>query len=84
MSRLFTSPRLDSVSTRFQKQLKSAVKQCFSAVKPRIVYSTNELFSVTDKVVLFTIFLPFIYLFIFHQAQRLNYAHYTSSYTVSR
>ena len=31
-------PWLGSVSTRFEKQVKSAVKQCFSAaVKPRLV-----------------------------------------------
>ena len=34
-------PWLGSVSTRFEKQVKSAVKQCFSAVEPRVVYSTN-------------------------------------------
>ena len=36
-------PWLGSVSTRFEKQVKSAVKQCFSAVEPRVVYSTKEL-----------------------------------------
>ena len=45
-------PRLGSVSTRFEKQVKSAVKQCFSAVEPRVVYSTNELLSATNKDVL--------------------------------
>ena len=39
-------------STRFEKQVKSAVKQCFSAVEPRVVYSTNELLSATNKYVL--------------------------------
>ena len=33
---------IDSVSTRFEKQVKSAVKQCSAAVKPRVVYSTNK------------------------------------------
>ena len=42
-------PRLGSVSTRFEKQVKSAVKQCFFAVEPRVVYSTNELLSATNK-----------------------------------
>ena len=42
---------LDSVSTRFEKQIKS-VKQCFPPVEPRIVYSTNELLSATNKDVL--------------------------------
>ena len=45
-------PWLGSVSTRFEKQVKSAVKQCFSAVEPRVVYSTNELLSATNKEVL--------------------------------
>ena len=42
-------PWLGSVSTRFEKQVKSAVKQCFSAGETRIVYSTNELLSATNK-----------------------------------
>ena len=45
-------PWLGSVSTRFEKQVKSAVKQCFSAVEPRVVYSTNELLPATNKDVL--------------------------------
>ena len=45
-------PWLGSVSTRFEKQVKSAVKQCFSAVEPRVVYSTNELLPPTNKDVL--------------------------------
>ena len=45
-------PWLDSVSTRFEKQVKSAVKECFSAVEPRVVYSTNEVLSATNKDVL--------------------------------
>ena len=49
MPRLSTSPWLGSVYTRFEKQVKSVVKQCFSAVKTRVVYSTNELLSATDK-----------------------------------
>ena len=43
---------LGSVSTRFEKQVKSAVKQCFSAVEPRVAYSINELLSATNKDVL--------------------------------
>ena len=42
-------PWLGSVSTRFEKLVKSAVKQCFSGVEPRVVYSTNELLSATNK-----------------------------------
>ena len=45
-------PWLGSVSTRFEKRVKSAVKQCFSAVEPRVVYSTNELLPATNKDVL--------------------------------
>ena len=45
-------PWLVSVSTRFEKQVKSAVKQCFSVAKPRFVCSTNELLSFTSKNVL--------------------------------
>ena len=45
-------PWLGSVSTRFEKQVKSAVKQCFSAVEPRVVYSTNKLLPATIMDVL--------------------------------
>ena len=45
-------PWIGSVSTRFEKQVKSAVKQCFFAVVPHVVYSTNELLSATNKDVL--------------------------------
>ena len=41
---------LGSVSTRFEQQVKSAVKQCFSAVEPRVVYSTNELLSLPTRM----------------------------------
>ena len=37
MPRLSTSPWLGSVSTRSEKQVKSAVKQCFSSVETRVV-----------------------------------------------
>ena len=46
---------LGSVSTWFEKQVKSAVKQCFSAVESCVVYSTNELLSATNKDVLATL-----------------------------
>ena len=36
-----------------EKQVKSAVKQCFSAVKPNVVYSSNELLFATNKDVQF-------------------------------
>ena len=45
-------PWLGSVSTRLEKQVKSAVKQCFTAVEPHAVYFTNELLSATNKDVL--------------------------------
>ena len=45
-------PWLRSIFTRFEMQLKSVVKQCFSAVEPRVVYSTNKLLSATNKDVL--------------------------------
>ena len=45
-------PWLGSVFTQFEKQVRSAMKQCFSAVEPRVVYSTNELLSATNKDVL--------------------------------
>ena len=45
-------PWLGSVSTRFEKQVKSLVKHFFSAVEPRVVHSTNELLSTTNKDVL--------------------------------
>ena len=51
MPRLFTVrlPWLGSVSIRFNKQVKSAVKQYFSAMEPHVVYSSNELLSATNK-----------------------------------
>ena len=42
-------PWLSCVSTPFEQQVKSAVTQCFSAVEPRVVYSTNKLLSATYK-----------------------------------
>ena len=43
---------LGFVSTRFERQVKSDVKQRFSAVESRVVYSTNELLSAINKNVL--------------------------------
>ena len=52
-------PRLSTSSmarfcfyTRFEKRVKSDIKLCFSAEEPRVVYSTNELLSATNKHVL--------------------------------
>ena len=36
-------PWLSSVSTRFEKQVKFAAKQCFFAVVPQVVNATKEL-----------------------------------------
>ena len=41
-----------SDSIQFEKQVKSAVRQTFSAEEPRVVYSTSELLSTTNKDVL--------------------------------
>ena len=46
-------PWLGFVCTRFEKQVRSAVKLCFFAVDPRVVYSTNELLSAANGDVLF-------------------------------
>ena len=46
---------------------------CFSVLEEYILHCVKSSLS---------FHLPFIYFF--HHAQRLNYAHYTSSYTVSR
>ena len=45
-------PWLGSVSIRFEKQVISAVKKCFFAMEPRVIYSTNELLSPTNNDVL--------------------------------
>ena len=53
MPRLSTSPMVRfCFYTRFEKQTKSAVKQFFTAVEPRIAYAPNELLFVTNKDVL--------------------------------
>ena len=38
---------LNFVFTQFGKQVKADVKQCFSAVEPRNIYSTYKLLSAT-------------------------------------
>ena len=45
-------PWLGSVSTRFKMQVKSAIQHCFTTVKPRVFYTTSQLFSATKKDVL--------------------------------
>ena len=53
MPRLSTSPMVRfCFYTQFEKQTKSAVKQFFTAVEPRIAYAPNELVFVTNKDVL--------------------------------
>ena len=49
MERYLRRSWLGSFTTRFEKQAKSAIKQCFSVREPHVVYSTNELFSATSK-----------------------------------
>ena len=36
-------PRLGNVSTRFEKQISSAVKRCYFAVEPGVVFTTRQL-----------------------------------------
>ena len=43
-------PLLSSVSSRFENQVKSVVKHCFSAVERRVVYSTNERFPLPQRM----------------------------------
>ena len=43
---------LGSISTKFEKQVKAAVSNCFFAVEPRIIFKTKELVPVTKKDVL--------------------------------
>ena len=52
MPRLSSSPMARFCFIRFENQVKSAVKQCFSADETRVVvYSTNKLLSATNNVV---------------------------------
>ena len=43
---------LGSISTKFEKQVKAAVSNCFFAVEPRIIFETKELVPATKKDVL--------------------------------
>ena len=43
MPRLSTSPVARFCFYRFKEQVKSAVKQCFSAAEPRVVYQRDFL-----------------------------------------
>ena len=45
-------PWLGNVSTRFEKQISSAVKRCHFAVEPRVVFTTRQLLPPTKKDVL--------------------------------
>ena len=45
-------PRLGNVSTRFEKQISSAVKRCYFAVEPCVVLTTRQLLPSTKKDVL--------------------------------
>ena len=46
------SHMLGNVSTRFEKQISSAVKHCYFAVEPRVVFTTRQLLPSTKKDVL--------------------------------
>ena len=45
-------PWIGNVSMRFEKQVISAVKRCYFAVEPRVVFTTRQLLSATKKDVL--------------------------------
>jgi len=45
-------PWIGNVSTRFKKQVTSAVKCCFFSVEPRVVFMTRQLLPATKKDVL--------------------------------
>ena len=45
-------PWIGDVSTKFEKQITSAVKRCFFSVEPRVVFTTRQLLPATKKDVL--------------------------------
>ena len=45
-------PWIGDVSTKFEKQITSAVKRCFFSVQPRVVFTTRQLLPATKKDVL--------------------------------
>ena len=45
-------PWIGNISTKFEKQITSAVKCCFFSVEPRVVFTTRQLLSATKKDVL--------------------------------
>jgi len=45
-------PWIGNVSTRFEKQITSAVKRCFFSIEPRVVFTTRQLLPATMKGVL--------------------------------
>ena len=52
MQSIYTYLWLGNVSTTFETQIKTAVKRCYFAVEPRIVFTTRQLFPATTKDVL--------------------------------
>ena len=52
MPSLFTLTWLGNVSTMFETQIKTAVKRCYFAVEPRIVFTTRQVLPATTKDVL--------------------------------
>jgi len=45
-------PWIGNISTKFEKQLTSAVKRCLFSVEPRVVFTTRQLLPATKKDVL--------------------------------
>jgi len=42
-------PYIGPISTKFEKQIKTAVKACFAALEPRVVYTTKDLVSRKER-----------------------------------
>ena len=60
-------PWLGNVSMRYEKQISSAVKRCYFAVKPRAVFTTRQLLPPTKKDVLPSHHCSYlVYLFVCH------------------
>ena len=70
--------KLRKITIVSSRKLNEDRKKVFAGT-PTSFWASNSV--KTNQILLLTK-LPFIYFF--HQAQRLHYAHYTSSYTVSR
>jgi len=49
MPRLLSLPWIDNVSVKFEKQTKSAIKECYSAVQPPIIFATKKILSYLQR-----------------------------------